>query len=630
VEELRLLVVRAQAGDLSAYGDIVKRLQDMAYGYAYSILGDFHLSEDAAQEAFIQAYRDLPALREPAAFSGWLRRIVFKCCDRMTRGKHIPTAPLSAAVSLAANNPDPVKTAEQRELRESVLAAVRTLPDREREVTTLFYIDGYSQKDIAEFLEIPATTVNNRLHTSRKRLKKGMIAMVKTTLKSSPLPNNFADVVVRRATSQEDLNQAAGLLSYTSQKRPEQFESLPNAKQAGVYVIGKEGVVYGAACFNECQFSIGSTILRAIRPNEIGAEAKGVPHPAFVRSCHGCFKLARQKGIHLSIVHGSQYDHALCGFVPCFYHPCATLPRERLKSVVTRATVRKVRDEAERRNGWVAFLQDPYATKIGGGCPGPITHVIEQGNVPVGYLGWKNSWVNDWADVTVQTREGSLAALKLMAKTTDAENISVVQSHMTMIAQVMLNLGGDYLLRRSCDLVGLDNEMVSIIDLPGLASDLAAEFHARFKSSALRGVKRSFSLEMNGATVGFVASAEGLAIVTKKQKVHRVLPRWIMTRLFMGYYSGNDVLNMGPIPCDRSDGKTPDDPNLDMKEVLMPETEAALFSAVFPKLWPCSWPDPDVWPWVIGKKHPMYQHEEKKTPEMKAEIDALRFPWIGY
>ena len=67
-----------------------------------------------------------------------------------------------------------------------------------------------------------------------------------------------------------------------------------------------------------------------------------------------------------------------------------------------------------------------------------------------------------------------------------------------------------------------------------------------------------------------------------------------------------------------------------MKSIFLPENESGFFGALFPKLCPCSLPDPDVWPWVIGEEHPMYQHEEAKTPEMKAQIDALRFPWIGF
>ena len=102
-----------------------------------------------------------------------------------------------------------------------------------------------------------------------------------------------------------------------------------------------------------------------------------------------------------------------------------------------------------------------------------------------------------------------------------------------------------------------------------------------------------------------------------------------VTRLFAGFYGGRDVLTMGPIPWDRSDGRTPDDIERDNRPLRLPPPEAALLEALFPKLWPVAWPDPDVWPWVIGKQHPSYQHEQAKTPEMKARIDALQFPWFG-
>src|SRR5712692_187738 len=95
--ELRTRIRQAQLGDVEAYEWIVRRFQDMAVGYAASILGDFHLAEDAAQEAFIEAWRDLPQLREPAAFAGWLRKIVFKQCDRLTRGKRAATVPMETA-----------------------------------------------------------------------------------------------------------------------------------------------------------------------------------------------------------------------------------------------------------------------------------------------------------------------------------------------------------------------------------------------------------------------------------------------------------------------------------------------------------------------------------------------------
>ena len=94
MDTLTSIVTQAQNQDLDAYNTLVHRFQNMAVGYAYSILGDFHLAEDAAQEAFVRAYLELDQLREPAAFSGWFRRIVFMRCNRLTRKKKWPTVSL--------------------------------------------------------------------------------------------------------------------------------------------------------------------------------------------------------------------------------------------------------------------------------------------------------------------------------------------------------------------------------------------------------------------------------------------------------------------------------------------------------------------------------------------------------
>ena len=191
MEEIRSLVSRSQAGDLDAYGELVKRFQDMAYGYAYSLLGDFHLAEDAAQEAFIEAYRNLGQLRDPAAFPGWFRRVVFSRCQRILRRKQPSTVALVETVPVPDKEPSEMMATA--ELKDSVLAAIRSLPEPERMVTTLFYINGYSQEDIAGFLEVPVTTVKSRLHTSRKRLKERMMNMVADEMKSHPLSEQFPE-----------------------------------------------------------------------------------------------------------------------------------------------------------------------------------------------------------------------------------------------------------------------------------------------------------------------------------------------------------------------------------------------------------------------------------------------------
>jgi RNA polymerase sigma factor (sigma-70 family) len=183
-EALISFVRRAQAGDREAYGWLVRRFQDMAVGYAASILGDFHLAEDAAQEAFLEAWRDLAQLREPAAFAGWLRRIVFKQCDRLTRGKRFATVPMEVAIDLAAPQPGPAEMAERRELQEAVRQGIRSLPRGEREVTMLFYIGDYSQQEIATFIGLSVITVKKRLAAARRRLKERMVAMVQDEVRA--------------------------------------------------------------------------------------------------------------------------------------------------------------------------------------------------------------------------------------------------------------------------------------------------------------------------------------------------------------------------------------------------------------------------------------------------------------
>ena len=180
MDALKTLVIRAQTHDLDAYSALVRRFQDMAVGYAYSILGDFHLAEDAAQEAFVRAYLDLGKLREPSAFAGWFKRIVFVRCDRITRREKLPTLPLKS--DFVSDMPLPDELLEKQETQVQVLNAVQALPEAEREVTTLYYLGGYAQKEIGEFLEIPSQTVKSRLHTARRHLRERMMNMVEENL----------------------------------------------------------------------------------------------------------------------------------------------------------------------------------------------------------------------------------------------------------------------------------------------------------------------------------------------------------------------------------------------------------------------------------------------------------------
>jgi len=636
VEELRSLLSDVRAGDLQAFGQIVRRFQDMAYGYAYSILGDSHLAEDATQEAFVQAYLQLSDLRDPDAFPGWFRRIVYKHCDRFTRRKGVPTVPLDAVAEPCSDALGPDEITQEREMKDAVLDAIRALPEDERLVTTLYYINGYSQKEVAQFLEMPATTVNNRLHASRRRLKERMMEMVEETLKGVSLPDDFADVVVRMVSSDGDLRRAVELMPSGS------FESVAEAQTKEIFVVGEEGQVESAGHLGTTSLTIGSTRLKAARAGYgIAGESEGVPDPMFARGYQAHFKLARARGCNVVAVHGSQYDHALCGFVPCFYYPVVTLPCDRARSVETRAAVVAANEE-QKELAEEAWSLDPYAPKMSAYIGGGAAHVVELDGRAVGYARVNEGFVpadhygmpfGHVPDIAVQTRAAALAVIRRAGELAHAagdSEIFLMQSHMTLVTQTILSLGGRYLLRPSCDLVGLDAEMIAIVDLANLTRELQREFQSRLSASQAHGGDGCFSIEMGGQTAGFAVRSGRLDIATGKQDVHCVLPRWLTTRLYMGYYSGEDALAMGPIPYDRSDGRTTDCEEHDMEEVCLPESEAAIFKALFPKLWPCATPDPDVWPWVMGQKHSRYRHGDEEPAQRRAQIDALRLPWIGY
>ncbi len=183
------LVSRTQAAQgkarEEAFGELIAQFQPLARAWAYNALGDAHLAQDVTQEAFLTAYQRIDQLREPAAFPGWLKRIVLTYCHRATRRKAPQLLPLEDEA--APTQADPAASAEDRDLKEQVKRAVRALPQHEREVTELFYITGYSQQEIAERLAVPLTTVKKRLQYAREHLRATMPPMSALSLAGGDL-----------------------------------------------------------------------------------------------------------------------------------------------------------------------------------------------------------------------------------------------------------------------------------------------------------------------------------------------------------------------------------------------------------------------------------------------------------
>src|SRR4029453_15589687 len=94
MESLTALVLRAQAGDVDAYARLVESTQTMVYAVAVTVLRDRAKAQDGGPQAYLRAFRPLGDLEEPAAFAGWLRRIVITVALNMRRSRRTVLLPL--------------------------------------------------------------------------------------------------------------------------------------------------------------------------------------------------------------------------------------------------------------------------------------------------------------------------------------------------------------------------------------------------------------------------------------------------------------------------------------------------------------------------------------------------------
>lgn len=163
-------IVRAVvAGDRDAFAVLVSRHERGAWTTAWRVLRDYHAACDAAQEAFLQAYRRLGSLREPARFGVWLLRIADREAVRMARRRAMsPARPLAEDDGLT---PPAAADAPLDDGDADVLDAVARLPDPERLVVALFYLEGRPVAEVAAVLGRPVGTVTKQLSRAVRRLR---------------------------------------------------------------------------------------------------------------------------------------------------------------------------------------------------------------------------------------------------------------------------------------------------------------------------------------------------------------------------------------------------------------------------------------------------------------------------
>ena len=194
------LIKETLDGNTDSFGILVRRYQEAVYGLSYYIMGNFADAEDAAQEAFLSAYLNLSQLSESSKFAGWLRRITHNVCNMWMREQRkicIIDEGNASELEYIRDNHDPTLDLEKKELFDAILKAINSLSEGNRLVATLFYINELSYKQISYFLDLPITTIESRLHKSRKKLKKEIIQMLDQDFGIKRLGDEFSRKVIR-------------------------------------------------------------------------------------------------------------------------------------------------------------------------------------------------------------------------------------------------------------------------------------------------------------------------------------------------------------------------------------------------------------------------------------------------
>jgi len=200
------LVEAAQQGQVDSFGALYQRYHNPMVALAYAQLGDKHTAEDAAQEVFAVACRDLGSPRERDKFGAWLGGICRNVCRQMLRVKS-RTTPLSGDPATVARafcpctldntqatvepgeaqmasrykggtpsprEAEPADHMEQQEQWNAVRRAVWQLPTEERELIVMRYFNGFSQARISQVLDLTPAAVNGRLTRAKRKIAESL------------------------------------------------------------------------------------------------------------------------------------------------------------------------------------------------------------------------------------------------------------------------------------------------------------------------------------------------------------------------------------------------------------------------------------------------------------------------
>ncbi len=180
-----VLIAKAQHGDLAAFNELVLMYQNIVYRRAFWLLREEEAAEDAVQESFLKAYRNIHAFILEKPFRSWLLKITTNhCLDMIRKAHHYHWLPLERtnlegddvdAYWIKDPNDTPDQVVEKTELGQRIAYAIQRLAPEYRTVVILADLHELDYAEISAILKVPLGTMKSRLSRARRQLRKALL-----------------------------------------------------------------------------------------------------------------------------------------------------------------------------------------------------------------------------------------------------------------------------------------------------------------------------------------------------------------------------------------------------------------------------------------------------------------------
>jgi RNA polymerase sigma factor (sigma-70 family) len=188
-------VMAAARGSREAFGRLIDATRNVVTSISLAIVRDVSLSEDVAQEAYLEAWQGLKRLRNPTSFVPWLRQLTRnRAHDQLRRRSRQPIKEIDD--QLRDPKPDARAQLIDAEERAALTAALDELPAASREVVTLFYREGQSISQVAQLLDMSEAAVKKRLERARECLREATLKRLGEIVSMSAAGAGFTAAVL--------------------------------------------------------------------------------------------------------------------------------------------------------------------------------------------------------------------------------------------------------------------------------------------------------------------------------------------------------------------------------------------------------------------------------------------------